>query len=132
MRKRGRPKGYVMSDESRSKISQKLRGRKLTREHRRKIAIAMIGNKNRVNKNKRTFIDDLYEDHVSDYGDEDVGAWIHANREQLIMSSGILSEYNLFSLNYIEVHVEDISSILVDTLTPELLIGLKPDYSKMR
>ena len=127
MKKRGRPKGYVMGKESRNKISQKLKGRKLTQEHRRKIAIAMIGNKNRVNKDKRTFIDDLYEEHVSDYSDEDVGAWIHKHREELLTSSGILSEYNMFSLGYMEVFVEDIASVLVDTRTPELILGLKSE-----
>ena len=46
-RKRGRPAGYVMSDESKKKISNKLKGRSLSEIHKRKISEAMKGNNNR-------------------------------------------------------------------------------------
>lgn len=46
-KKRGRPSGYVMSQESKDKISAKLKGRKLSDEHRKNIAKAMKNNKNR-------------------------------------------------------------------------------------
>ncbi len=49
-KKRGRPEGYVMSEESKKKISKKLTGRHLSEEHRRKIAEAMKGNQNRKSK----------------------------------------------------------------------------------
>lgn len=45
--KRGRPEGYVMTEESKKKISDKLKGRKLSPEHRQKISEAMRGNGNR-------------------------------------------------------------------------------------
>ena len=49
--KRGRPSGYIMSEESKRKISLKLRGRILSDDHKHKISVAMIGNTNRSKKN---------------------------------------------------------------------------------
>ena len=128
MRKRGRPKGYIMSDSSRFKISSKLRGRTLSAEHKRKIAIAMIGNKNRVNVNKRTLIDDLFDTYVKCYEDDDIGAWIHKHAEVILTTSGIMSEYQVSSKGFVEIHVDDISNLWVDDLTPELVLELLPLY----
>ena len=53
VKKRGRPTGYKMSQESKDKISAKLKGRKLSDEHREKIAKAMLNNNNnRLNGRK--------------------------------------------------------------------------------
>jgi len=131
MKTRGRPKGYVMSETSRIKISDKLRGRSLTEDHRRKIARAMVGNQNRLNHNKRTIVDDLMDDYVDGYADENVGAWIYEHRHELVTSSGVMSEYRLSSMSFIEINVEDINNILVDGLTPETIMDLRPDYNKM-
>lgn len=53
MVKRGRPEGYVMSESSKLKISRKLKGRTLSEEHKRHIAIAMVGNKNSLGKPRK-------------------------------------------------------------------------------
>ena len=66
-RKRGRPRGYVMSDISKKKISMKLKNRVLTMEHRHKISIAMMGNTNRSKKNSSIFLDVMYNDYVVEY-----------------------------------------------------------------
>ena len=131
MRKRGRPKGDIMSDNSRSKISDKLRGRTLSIEHKRKIAIAMIGNKNRVKCDKRTIVDDMFDTYVNNYSDEDVGRWIHVHADDLLTSSGIMSEYQTSSKGFVEIHVEDISNLWVDDLTPEVLLELLPLYESI-
>ncbi len=125
---RGRPIGYVMSKASRLRISQKLRGRSLTEEHKRKISIAMIGNQNRVNPNKRTVMDDLFDEYADTYGDESLGIWLNEHKEEILTTSGIMSEYKLSSMSFIEINVEDISNILVDSLTPETIAFIMPDY----
>lgn len=128
MGNRGRPTGYVMSDASRIKISEKLRGRCLTEEHRRKISLAMMGNQNRVNPNKKNFLDDLYDEYVENYVDEDIGKWINEHAEEILTSSGVISEYTISSLSFIEINVENLSNILSDTLTPEMIMDIMPDY----
>ena len=128
MGNRGRPKGYIMSDASRIKISEKLRGRRLTDEHKRKISISMMGNQNRVNPNKKNFLDDMYDEYVENYSDENVGRWIHEHSDDLLTSSGIISEYTISSLSFIEINVEDVSNVLSDSLTPEIVMNLMPDY----
>ena len=134
MAHRGRPKGYVMSEVSRLKISEKLKGRCLTEEHKRKISLAMMGNQNRVNHNKKNLLDDLYGEYAEDYCDEEVGQWIHSHAEEILTLSGVLSDYKLSSLSFIELNVDDISSIVADSITPETIaiiletVGSKEEF----
>jgi len=50
-KKRGRPAGYVMSKESKQKISDSLKGRKFSEKHKKNLSKSMMGNTNRKNKN---------------------------------------------------------------------------------
>jgi len=122
VRKRGRPSGYIMSEVSKKKISLKLRGRILSEEHRLKISIAMMGNTNRSKRNSPTFIDDLYNDYIKDYSDENIGQWISGIREQLLMCSGIFSNRELSSYSFMELSVDDIDQFRGDSIDPEALL----------
>lgn len=44
--KRGRPGGYVMSEKSKQKVSNSLKGRTFSIQHRENLSKSMIGNKN--------------------------------------------------------------------------------------
>lgn len=122
VRKRGRPSGYIMSEISKKKISLKLRGRVLSEEHRLKISIAMMGNTNRSKRNSPTFIDDLYNDYIKDYSDENIGQWISCVREKLLMCSGIFSNRELSSYSFMELSVDDIDQFRGDSIDPEALL----------
>lgn len=122
VRKRGRPSGYIMSEVSKKKISLKLRGRVLSEEHRLKISIAMMGNTNRSKRNSPTFIDDLYNDYIKDYSDENIGQWISSIRDKLLMCSGIFSNRELSSYSFMELSVDDIDQFRGDSIDPESLL----------
>jgi 5-methylcytosine-specific restriction endonuclease McrA len=47
---KGRPSGYVMSEESKQEISEKLSDRVLSEIHKEKLSKSMLGNKNRSGK----------------------------------------------------------------------------------
>jgi hypothetical protein len=122
VRKRGRPSGYIMSQISKRKISLKLRGRILSEEHRFKISLAMMGNTNRSKRNSPMFIDDLYNDYVRDYGDENIGKWISSVKKELLMCSGIFSNRELSSYSFMELSVDDIDQFRGDSIDPENLL----------
>jgi len=119
LKKRGRPSGYVMSEVSKRKISLKLKGRVLSEEHRFKISDAMIGNTNRSKRNSPTFIDDLYNDYVRRYKDENIGVWIDRVRDELLLCSGIFSNRQLSSYSFMELSVDDIDQFSGDSINPE-------------
>ena len=129
--KRGRPSGYIMSEESKRKISLKLKGRILSDDHRHKISIAMVGNTNRSKKNSPTFIDDLYIEYVSDYSEENVGAWIASVRDKLVLCSGIASNRRLSSYSFMELHVDNIDQFCGDFVDPESLLLLSETIKEM-
>ena len=120
--KRGRPSGYVMSEESKEKISLKLKGRVLSEDHRLKISKAMMGNTNRSKKNSPLFIDDLYNDYANRYADESIGVWITSVRKKLMTCSGIFSNKKLFGYSFTELSVEDIDQFHGNDADPELLL----------
>jgi len=122
VRKRGRPSGYIMSEVSKKKISLKLRGRILSEEHRLKISIAMMGNTNRSKRNSSVFIDDLYNDYIKNYSDENIGQWISSVREEILMCSGIFSNRQLSSYSFMELSVNDIDQFRGDSIDPEALL----------
>jgi hypothetical protein len=122
IKKRGRPSGYIMSEISKRKISLKLKGRVLSEEHRLKISIAMMGNTNRSKRNSPTLIDDLYNDYIKDYSDENIGQWISSIREKLSMCSGIFSNRELSSYSFMELSVDDIDQFRGDSIDPEALL----------
>lgn len=122
--KRGRPSGYIMSEESKRKISLKLKGRILSDDHRHKISVAMVGNTNRSKKNSPTLIDDLYVEYVSEYEDEDIGAWIASVHDKLVLCSGISSNRRLSSYSFMELHVDNIDQFCGDCIDPETLLIL--------
>ncbi|MEA3340241.1 MAG: NUMOD3 domain-containing DNA-binding protein [Chloroflexota bacterium] len=122
--KRGRPSGYVMSEVSKRKISLKLKGRILSDDHRYKISIAMIGNTNRSKRNSPTLIDDLYIEYVSDYSEENIGAWIASVRDKLVLCSGIASNRRLSSYSFMELNVDNIDQFSGDFIDPESLLIL--------
>lgn len=129
--KRGRPSGYVMSEASKRKISLKLKGRVLSDDHRHKISIAMVGNTNRSKKNSPTLIDDLYIEYVSDYSEEDIGAWIASVRDKLVLCSGIASNRRLSSYSFMELHVDNIDQFSGDFVDPESLLVLSETIKEM-
>lgn len=120
--KRGRPSGYVMSAESKKKISLKLKGRILSEEHREKISRAMIGNTNRSKKGSLIFLDDLYRDYASEYSGEDLGQWISSTREKILLCSGIFSDRKLSSYSFMELSVTDVDQFRGDAIDPEALL----------
>lgn len=122
--KRGRPSGYIMSEESKRKISLKLKGRILSDDHRHKISIAMVGNTNRSKKNSPTLVDDLYVEYVSEYSDENIGAWIASVNDKLMLCSGIASNRRLSSYSFMELHVDNIDQFCGDCIDPETLLIL--------
>ena len=124
VRKRGRPSGYIMSEISKRKISLKLKGRVLSEEHRFKISKAMMGNTNRSKRNSPMFIDDLYNDYIKDYSDEDIGKWISSVKEKLLMCSGIFSNRELSSYSFMELSVDDIDQFRGDSIDPEGMLLL--------
>lgn len=130
--KRGRPSGYIMSEESKRKISLKLRGRILSDDHKHKISVAMIGNTNRSKKNSPTLIDDLYNDYVSDYSEENVGAWIATVCDKLALCSGIASNRRLSSYSFMELSVDNIDQFCGDGINPEALLVLAETIKEMR
>ena len=130
--KRGRPSGYIMSEESKKKISLKLKGRILSDAHRHKISIAMVGNTNRSKKNSPTLIDDLYIEYVSNYSDENVGAWIATVCDKLVSCSGIASNRRLSSYSFMELHVDNIDQFSGDWIDPEALLILSETIKEMK
>jgi len=129
--KRGRPSGYVMSEASKRKISLKLKGRILSDEHRHKISIAMMGNTNRSKRNSPTLIDDLYTEYVSNYGEENIGAWIASVRDRLALCSGIASNRKLSGYSFVELHVDSIDQLRGDFIDPESLLILSEKIKGM-
>lgn len=129
--KRGRPSGYVMSEVSKRKISLKLKGRILSDDHRHKISIAMVGNTNRSKKNSPTLIDDLYIEYVSDYSEENIGAWIASVCDKLVLCSGIASNRRLSSYSFMELHVDNIDQFCGDFIDPESLLILSETIKEM-
>jgi len=111
-----------MSEVSKKKISLKLRGRILSEEHRLKISIAMMGNTNRSKRNSSVFIDDLYNDYIKNYSDENIGQWISSVREEILMCSGIFSNRQLSSYSFMELSVNDIDQFRGDSIDPEALL----------
>lgn len=120
--KRGRPAGYVMSEQSKKKISQKLKGRILSDEHREKISRAMVGNTNRSKKGAPLFLDDLYNDYVHEYSDEEIGQWITETKDQILLCSGIFSNRKLSSYSFMELSVDNIDQFYGDFIEPEALL----------
>ena len=120
--KRGRPSGYVMSTESKKKISEKLRGRILSYEHKQKISKAMLGNTNRTKKGAPTFLDDLYNDYASDYAHENTGRWITETKEKILLCSGIFSNRKLSSYSFMELSVDNVDQFSGDAADPETIL----------
>jgi flavoprotein len=50
--KRGRPDGYVMSDKSKQKVSDSLKGRTFSILHRENLSKSTMGNKNGLHKKR--------------------------------------------------------------------------------
>lgn len=111
-----------MSEISKRKISLKLKGRVLSENHRLKISRAMIGNTNRSKKNSSTFIDDLYDDYIKDYSEENIGKWISGVKEELLLCSGIFSNRKLSSYSFMELSVDNIDQFRGDSIDPEALL----------
>lgn len=130
-KKRGRPSGYIMSEISKRKISLKLKGRVLSENHRFKISKAMIGNTNRSKKNSSTFIDDLYDDYIKDYSEENIGKWISETKEKLLLCSGIFSNRKLSSYSFMELSVDNIDQFRGDSIDPEALLMLSETIEEL-
>lgn len=129
--KRGRPSGYIMSEVSKQKISLKLKGRVLSIEHRNKISLAMMGNTNRAKKNGPIFLDDLYNDYVRDYGEEELGRWISSVKDDLLSCSGIFSNRKLSSYSFMELGVDDMDQFSGTVIDPETLLIVSETIKEM-
>lgn len=123
--KTGRPEGYTVLEETKEKISKAMKNIKKTQEHKDSIAKSMIGNTNRKGKTTRiqkTIVDDMYDEYVKDYSDENIGRWIHEHAEELLHSN-ILSEQDL---NY-PAQGKEKNSIDMDTIPSTDIFGMNPE-----
>ena len=88
-----------------------MKKRILTDEHRKKISESVMGNQNR-RENYDTVVDDLYKDYVKDYSDEDVGKWIHDNKEALEKMDGVHTDWKMEGFKWKEVPCSNIDNVI--------------------
>jgi len=91
-----------------------------------------MGNTNRSKKNSQMFIDDLYNDYVSNYSEENTGVWISSVKEELLMCSGIFSNRKLSGCSFMELSVDDIDQFKGDSIDPEGLLILSETIKELK
>ena len=90
-KKVGRRKGYIVTEETKSKISESMTGKSKTKEMRSRVSESMIGKKNAL---KYIVLDDLramYPEHVDFFEQhkDEINAWNDVKTDARIISDAI-------------------------------------------
>lgn len=120
-KKRGRPRGYKLSEETKDKIRQSRIGRSHSKETKNKISKSLTKHFRRQDP-----LADSIEREYSDNLDE-VGNWICDAEEDLNSLDDVMTTKRLFYLNQIEVTFGQDIERFCHNATPEFLLMLKED-----
>lgn len=124
-RKRGRPLGYRLSEETKDKIRQKRLGSSHSQETRNKISKSLL-----AYFKKKNALSVSMEVEYGDFPEEAVD-WIYENSEDINASEDVVPEKKLSSMKQLEICLgSDIEFLFGHSTTPEFLILLKEELEE--
>lgn len=121
-KKRGRPFGYKLSEETKEKIRQQRLGTRHSQETKNKISRSLI----KYFKRR----DSLSESMQHEYRKmpKEVTNWLHDNRQSIDETEYVMTEKRLWYLNQLEINLGgDFEHIFGHNATPEFLVLLKEE-----
>jgi hypothetical protein len=124
-RKRGRPKGYVMSEESKDKIRKTRAGYTHTIETKDKISAGVLKYFDKLHP----ISDEMLRYYTNIGVDEKVLKFLEDNKEEIDKFDDVKTERKLRSIQYYEDVLWD-DTAEGDTITPQLLLLLKEELEE--
>lgn len=119
-KKRGRPFGHRLSEETKERIRQKRLGTKHSQETKDKISQSLI----KYFKKRDTLSDSMQYEYS--YISEEAVDWVNEHREEIDAIEYVMTEKRLLYLNQLEICFGgDIEHIFGHNATPEFLVLLK-------
>jgi len=124
-RKRGRPSGHRLSNDTKEKIRRKRLGRSHSQRTKDKISKSLIA----YFKNKESL--SMSIEHEYSYISEEAVEWISEHREEIDVTEHVMTEKRLMYLKQIEICLgSDIEYLFGHNATPEFLMILKEEMQE--
>jgi hypothetical protein len=121
-RKRGRPFGHKLSEETKERIRQRRLGTKHSQETKDKISQSLI----RYFKSRDTLSDSMQYEYS--YISEEATDWVQENKDEIDETEHVMTERRLHYLKQLEICLGgDIEHIFGHNATPEFLMLLKEE-----
>lgn len=126
IKKRGRPFGYRLSEDTKDKIRCRRLGTHHSKETRNKISKSLI----EYFKKKDSLASSI--EYEYSYISEEAVEWVRNNREDIDATEGVMTEKRLSHLNQSELCLgSDIEKLFGHNTTPEFLLILKEEIVKV-
>jgi len=127
VRKRGRPVGYKLSEESKNKIRLKRLGTCHSLETRNKISRSL-----KAYFRQRDSLSKSIKDEYLYISDEAID-WIVDNKDEIDSTENVMSTRRLNNLQQLEVYFgSEIENLFGHQMTPEFLVLIKEVLQKLR
>jgi hypothetical protein len=121
-RKVGRPKGHVLSKESKDKIGRSKTGFRHTTETKDRISASVLRYYDKLNP----LSDEMFKYYTKINAGYEVLKFLAENKEEIDSFDDVKTERKLRSMQYYECELWDATSV-GDTITPQLLLLLKEE-----
>jgi len=136
-KRRGRPKGFRLSEESKQKISKSKEGQRHTQETKDKISKSLILYFRKLNP-----LSEEIEKRYCRCDDDDTCGWVHDVRNDLDSLTDVMTDRSLRNTRRIELTCGNFIEFFGHNVTPEMIVlfkefcklnGLNPDdaYDKL-
>lgn len=125
-KRRGRPKGFRLSDESRQKISKSKEGQRHTQETKDKISRSLILYFRKINP-----LSDEIERRYCRMDDDEACGWVHDVRDDLNNLHDVLTDRSMRNTRRIELTCGNYIEFFGHEMTPEVILLFK-EYCSLR
>ena len=125
-KRRGRPFGYKLTEETKEKIRQKRLGTKHSQRTKNKISKSL----SQYFKNRDSLAASLEQEYS--YVSEQAANWVYDNRDVINETDHVMTERRMLYLRQLEIAVDrDIENLFGHNVTPEFLMMVREDLQEL-